>query len=113
MQHIIHAIGPNYRAYEAQGRAAAAYPVLFDAYANSMKEAANRGIRSDSFPTLSTGIFAFPGEDACKIALSAVKQILDEATVAGYQFERVVFLVWQPTGVPSDLRHYNKHFAGV
>ena len=83
-QHIIHTIGPNYRAYEAQGRAAAAHPVLFDAYANSMREAANRGIRSISFPTLSTGIFAFPGEDACKIALSAVKQILDEARVAGY-----------------------------
>ena len=37
-----------------------------------------KGIRTIAFPSISTGAFAYPVKDAARVAVSAVKQFVDE-----------------------------------
>jgi len=48
-------------------------------------------------------------EAACQLALGAVRKFLDQQQGA-YQFERVVFLVYDPKKVSPDLGYYNANF---
>lgn len=43
-----------------------------------MKAAMINGIRSIAFPSISTGIYHFPVEQAAKIAVNTVKHFLDD-----------------------------------
>ena len=43
-----------------------------------MKVAVENGIKTIAFPSISTGIYRFPVDKATKIAVSTVKQFLDE-----------------------------------
>ena len=43
-----------------------------------MKLAMENGIRSIAFPSISTGIYHFPVEQAAKIAVNTVKRFLDD-----------------------------------
>lgn len=43
-----------------------------------MRLAMEYGIRSIAFPSISTGIYHFPVDQAAKIAVNTVKQFLDE-----------------------------------
>ena len=43
-----------------------------------MKLAMENGIRSIAFPSISTGIYHFPVEQATKIAVNTVKRFLDD-----------------------------------
>ena len=43
-----------------------------------MKVAMENGIRSIAFPSISTGIYHFPVEQAAKIAVNTVKRFLDD-----------------------------------
>jgi O-acetyl-ADP-ribose deacetylase len=107
-QHIIHAVGPDYRRQVYRGNEERAYQHLHDAYTNSMQAAMDRGATSIAFPTISTGIFEFPPELASRIAMAAVRAFVDQQT--HFRFERVVFLVWSPEGESPDLKHYNANF---
>ncbi|KAE9365645.1 A1pp-domain-containing protein, partial [Stipitochalara longipes BDJ] len=89
-QHIIHAVGPDYTQYK--DREADAREALWHAHLQSLEVAKAKGVTSIAFPTISTGIFGFPKEEACQIALQAVREFLGEQE--NYQFERIVFLVW-------------------
>ena len=52
--------------------------VLADCYQNSLKLAAEHGIKRIAFPSISTGIYAFPVERAAKIAIDTVDKFLKE-----------------------------------
>lgn len=52
--------------------------LLASCYYNSMKLAMENGIRSIAFPSISTGIYHFPVEQAAKIAVNTVKRFLDD-----------------------------------
>ena len=74
-RHIIHAVGPIYNSgenYEAV--------VLASCYKSSLRLAVENGIRSIAFPAISTGSnFRYPIEEATPIALSAVKEFVEQA----------------------------------
>ena len=52
--------------------------LLADCYQNSLKLAAEHNIRTIAFPSISTGIYAFPVERAAKIAIGTVERFLAE-----------------------------------
>jgi len=60
---IIHAVGPQYGVDNSPKQ------LLAEAYRNSLKVAAQNGVRTIAFPSISTGIFGFPKEIAAPIAL--------------------------------------------
>lgn len=70
-RYVIHAVGPVYyrgKAGEPQ--------MLADAYRNSLREAVEHHVKSIAFPSLSTGAYRYPLEEAAPIALSAVAEYL-------------------------------------
>lgn len=72
-QYIIHTVGPvwNGGSYNED-------ELLANCYRNSLKLAAEHKIRRIAFPSISTGIYAFPVERAAKIAVGTVQQYLKE-----------------------------------
>ena len=63
---------------------------LADCYINSLKLAVHNGIKTIAFPCISTGVFRFPKDRACKIAIESVKDFLKEND----KIEKVVFNVY-------------------
>jgi O-acetyl-ADP-ribose deacetylase len=67
-RHVIHAVGPVW----SERRADECDRLLASCYRASLALAATHGIRSIAFPSISTGIYAFPADRAARIAVSAV-----------------------------------------
>jgi len=63
-KHVIHTVGPVWHD-GARGEA----ELLASAYRESLKLAAENGLKSISFPAISTGAYGFPIEPAARIAL--------------------------------------------
>jgi len=68
-RYVIHTVGPVWHG----GRHGEA-DLLRNAYKNSLLLAKEKGIRSISFPSISTGAYRFPIEQAAGIAVSSVKE---------------------------------------
>ncbi len=51
--------------------------MLASCYYNSLKVAADSGIHSIAFPSISTGVYSYPVEKAAREAVAAVKRFLD------------------------------------
>lgn len=46
---------------------------LFDAYANSLRLAKERGVRRIAFPSISTGVYGYPKQAAAEVAVRAMR----------------------------------------
>jgi O-acetyl-ADP-ribose deacetylase (regulator of RNase III) len=68
---VIHTVGPVY----ADGKRGEE-KLLAACYANSLKLAREHGIKTIAFPCVSTCVYGYPFEDACKIALDAIGDFL-------------------------------------
>lgn len=84
--YVIHTVGPVW-----QGGGKKEAELLSSCYYNSMKVAMENGIRSIAFPSISTGIYHFPVEQAAEIAVKTVKCFLDENEGAFDLVEWVLF----------------------
>ncbi len=98
---VIHAVGPIY-----QGNPEQAAALLAGAYRSSLELASQHGARSVAFPSISTGVYAYPVAQAAQVALTTVIEYLtghadielvrfvlfDQSTFAGYRqvLERLV-----------------------
>ena len=72
-KYVIHTVGPIYRggnSYEPQ--------LLANAYKNSMKLALENKIRTIAFPSISTGVYSYPLEEAVEIAVKTVNDFYME-----------------------------------
>ncbi len=73
-KYIIHTVGPVYSNSKRD-------PInLKSSYLNSLKLASENRIKSITFPSISTGAFGYPVEEAAKIALSSVIEYLRQNT---------------------------------
>lgn len=70
-RHVIHTVGPIWHG-GGQGEA----DTLARCYANSLAQAAANGLASVAFPSISTGAFGYPVEQAAEVALAAVRGAL-------------------------------------
>ena len=66
VRHIVHAVGPRYGVDEP------AAELLASAYTASLRLCDEVGASSVSFPSLSTGAFGYPLDEACHICISAL-----------------------------------------
>lgn len=83
-RYIFHAVGPVYR-----GRAEDAQ-LLHSAYQRCLDLADEYQIKSLAFPSISTGIYGYPVDEAAPIALQTVKEHLQTATA----LELVTFVLF-------------------
>ena len=84
--YVIHTVGP---VWNGGGKNEA--ELLGQCYYNSMKVALENGIRRIAFPSISTGIYCFPVEQAAKIAVRTVNSFLNENEQAFELVEWVLF----------------------
>ena len=84
-KYVIHTVGPVWLGgfhVEAE--------LLKQAYRNSLKLAVAKGIKSIAFPSISTGAYGYPIEEASRIAVKTVKEFLEKED----KLERVVFVLF-------------------
>lgn len=84
--YVIHTVGPIWQggnAHEAQ--------LLADCYRNSLQLALEHQLRSIAFPSISTGVYAYPLELAAPLALRTVKEFLSLHQGA---FDRVLWVLF-------------------
>jgi O-acetyl-ADP-ribose deacetylase (regulator of RNase III) len=72
-QYVIHTVGPIWR-----GGGSDEQSLLANAYSNSLKLAVSKGLKTISFPSISTGAYGFPIRNASQIALGVVRDFLEK-----------------------------------
>jgi O-acetyl-ADP-ribose deacetylase (regulator of RNase III) len=69
-RHVIHTVGPIYRGRPEDAR------LLASCYVSSLSLAAERQLASIAFPAISCGVYGYPIEEACKIAIDTTLDFL-------------------------------------
>src|SRR5262245_25588460 len=69
---ITHTVGPVWR-----GGSSGEPELLASCYRKSLEIAAQRELRSIAFPSISTGIYGYPSEDAAEVAIRTVKSFVE------------------------------------
>lgn len=87
-RYVIHTVGPIWHG-GSKGEA----KLLANAYRHSLQAAADRGIRTVAFPSISTGVYHYPLEEAAGIAVRTVKEFAMEHPDA---LETVRFVLFDP-----------------
>jgi len=83
---VIHAVGPIYpwaRRYNMHET------LLRSCYRRSLELAEEHEMRSIAFPALSTGIYGYPSNEAAEVAISEVRNFLDEGHMR--YLNRIIF----------------------
>ncbi len=95
-QYVFHAVGPVWRG-GAHGEAT----LLASCYRTSLGLAEERRLRRVSFPSISTGVYGYPVEEAAGVALGAVAEHLrgDGAGV-----EEAIFVLFDQTTLDAYAR---------
>jgi len=83
--HVIHTVGPVWMG-GSHGEAS----LLGNCYWNSLRLAADNGIRTIAFPAISTGVYRFPKKLASEVSSRTVKEFLAIESA----IERVVFVFY-------------------
>jgi O-acetyl-ADP-ribose deacetylase len=84
-KYVIHTVGPIWR-----GGAYQEAELLSSAYRESLKVAAAHRLKSISFPSISTGAYAYPLDEAAAIAVKSVTGFLQEKS----SVNEVVFVLF-------------------
>ena len=96
-KYVIHTVGP---VYERGGKDKA--ELLAACYRNSMKLAAENGLKTMAFPAISTGVYGYPVEEAAKVSATTIEKFL--GTDKSVQEVRLVF--FSPTDADIFLKHH-------
>jgi len=70
-QHVIHTVGPVWR-----GGGCGEPELLRSCYLESLRLASEAGLQTVAFPAISTGVYGYPKEEACAVAVAAVSEWL-------------------------------------
>ncbi len=91
-KYVIHAVGPIYQIHDAL-----VPQQLASVYRRSMELAEANGIKSIAFPSISTGAYGYPVEEAAPIALKTVTDYVIQYD----QFQRINFILFSEQIVGS------------
>jgi O-acetyl-ADP-ribose deacetylase (regulator of RNase III) len=67
-RYVVHTVGPVW-----QGGGEGEPELLRNAYRNSLKLAAEHNAKTIAFPSISTGVYGYPVEEAANVAITAVR----------------------------------------
>lgn len=70
-RHVVHTVGPIYGDNPDDAE------LLANCYRNSLRLAAENGAKTVAFPAISCGVYGYPIEKACRIAVDTVADFLD------------------------------------
>jgi len=84
---VIHTVGPVYQPDAGKSGNKREEALLIRCYRSVLKIAADEGFQSIAFPAISCGVYAYPLEDAVKVAVNTV----DEALNTMPRMQKVIF----------------------
>jgi O-acetyl-ADP-ribose deacetylase (regulator of RNase III) len=85
-RYVIHTVGPVWH-----GGNKGETELLASAYRESLKLAAERKLSSVAFPSISTGVYGYPVDQAAKVALRTVSDFLRDETTS---LQQVYFILY-------------------
>ena len=99
-KYVIHAVGPIWR-----GGNSGEEQLLGGAYRSALVLARDHGCRSIAFPAISTGVYGYPAELACEVAVDTVKAFAAEAAGLGLVhfacFSKAALNLYRQAGVET------------
>jgi O-acetyl-ADP-ribose deacetylase (regulator of RNase III) len=98
-RHVIHTVGPVYRGRPEDSR------LLRQCYLNSLKLAIEHRATSIAFPAISCGVYGYPIEDACKIAVDTTAGFLTDHP----SLEKVIFILFSS----PDYQVYQNYMKSI
>lgn len=84
--YVIHTVGPVWQEGKHGER-----ELLASCYKESLALAASKGIKSIAFPSISTGAYAYPLDQAAAVAVQAVRSYLDQSS---YDFDLIYWVLF-------------------
>ena len=94
-KHVIHTVGPIWRGgFHEEAK------LLKQAYRSSLKLAITYGLKTVAFPSISTGAYGYPVEEASRVAVGAVKDFLEKED----KLERVSFVLFSESNFEVYLK---------
>ena len=97
---VIHTVGPVWHSGH-KGEA----EVLASCYRRVLEIARENNLRTVAFPSISTGVYGYPFEQAAAIAVATVNEVIDAEPSS---FDKIVFCCFSA----CDLEIYNKLLKG-
>ena len=82
-KYVIHSVGPVWYGGNKNEK-----EFLKSCYYTALNLAKENGIKSIAFPAISCGVYCFPLEEACRIAMNTVKDFIENDNC----FEKVIFI---------------------
>lgn len=98
-KYIIHTVGPVWR-----GGTYNEADLLASCYKSSLKLAEDKGIKTIAFPSISTGVYGYPIEQAADIAVKSVADHLKN----GSKIEKVTFVLFSDADYKTYVVAYKK-----
>ncbi|MCO5589887.1 hypothetical protein L7F22_043856 [Adiantum nelumboides] len=86
--HVIHTVGPVY----AKGRTEESKNALQSAYKRSLQEAIKSKLKTVAFPSISTGVYGYPIDDATDVAIETVGTFLNSKEGDSVSIKRGVLI---------------------
>jgi O-acetyl-ADP-ribose deacetylase len=100
-KYVIHTVGPVWLGgfhVEAE--------LLKQSYRNILKLAASKGLRIIAFPSISTGVYGYPIEEASRVALGTVKTFLENED----KLKKVIFVLFSDKAFEVYLKTAETYF---
>ncbi len=104
-QYVFHAVGPVYRNGN-EGEA----ELLASCYRRCLALAEERGLRSISFPSISTGAYGYPVQEAARVALRTVAEHLREGDTG---VREILFVLYEQGSYDAHVRAAESIFGGT
>ena len=98
-RHVIHTVGPVFSGKPRDKT------LLTGCYQNSLQLAADNNLTSIAFPAISCGVYGYPIEEACKIAVDTTCLFLKTKP----SITRVLFMLFSP----AALNVYEEYIQGL
>jgi O-acetyl-ADP-ribose deacetylase (regulator of RNase III) len=106
-RYIIHTVGP---VYSLDGKNAP--QLLASCYRNSLQLAVRHGIATIAFPAISCGVYGYPAEKACRIAIDTTLEFLENDD----SIDMVNFVLFSCRHYDFYMQYFDtikSHLAGV
>jgi O-acetyl-ADP-ribose deacetylase (regulator of RNase III) len=98
-RYVIHTVGPVYSGRPRDRK------LLAGCYLNSLQLAVENQISTIAFPAISCGVYGYPIQEACQIAISTSLAFLAKQPA----FKRIIFILFSD----SDRQEYEKYIAEI
>jgi len=97
--YVIHTVGPIYKGTNDDAR------LLSSCYKNSLDIAVKNNIRTIAFPAISCGIYGYPIQEACKVAIQTTCDFLTQH----HEIQQVIFILFSA----SDKQVYDSYLQSL